>query len=56
MSNLLERKPWLLVIAAFALLIGGWITILVIGSRNTPEPFPLTNPPAPEQATQDAGG
>jgi hypothetical protein len=45
--NLLARKPWLLVVAAFAALIAGWVLTLRIAERHRPVPIPVQVPARP---------
>ena len=35
-STLLARHPWLLVVLAFALLLGAWSTLITIAAKHSP--------------------
>ena len=39
MPRLLHKRPWLLVIVAFLVLIGAWTTLIVFSQRNADEPI-----------------
>ena len=40
----LTRRPWLLVILAFVILIGAWITLFILAGKNAPEFIPVVKP------------
>jgi hypothetical protein len=35
------NRPWLLVVLAFILLIGAWVTLFIIAGKNLPEPVDI---------------
>lgn len=39
--NLLKKRPWLLVIAAFVILISMWTAFIVLAVKNQPAVVPL---------------
>ncbi|BCU78519.1 hypothetical protein [Luteolibacter sp. LG18] len=36
-SSFIDRHPWWFVIAAFALLLGAWSSLIAVAVRNRPE-------------------
>jgi hypothetical protein len=38
---MLTKRPWLLIVMAFLLLIGAWTTLILVATRNPPEEVPL---------------
>lgn len=38
-----RKRPWLLIVVAFVLLIGAWTSLILVASRNVPEVVPLEN-------------
>lgn len=36
-----RKRPWLLIVVAFVLLIGAWTTLILVASRHIPEVIPL---------------
>jgi len=49
MKNPFAKRPWLLVIVAFILLISAWATLITLANKYRPESVPLEIP-----ATADA--
>jgi hypothetical protein len=37
----MKKRPWLIVVFAFALLIAAWSVLIYIAVKNTPETIPL---------------
>lgn len=46
MTNPLHKRPWLMVVLAFAVLLGAWAVFFTIASRNNPQTVPLEATPA----------
>lgn len=46
--ELIANKPWILIIAAFLLLISVWVVFFVLAARNQPERLPLSAAPGTE--------
>lgn len=44
-DSLLARKPWLIIVGVFVLLILVWVVFLNIAFRNKPAEVPLETPP-----------
>jgi len=42
--KILTSRPWLLVILAFVILIGAWITLFILAGKNTPDYLPVVKP------------
>ncbi|MEM7383667.1 MAG: hypothetical protein AAF514_01870 [Verrucomicrobiota bacterium] len=42
MMTLFSKRPWLLIVAAFLLLIGAWATLVRIALDHQPEAIPIT--------------
>jgi hypothetical protein len=47
--NPLKKRPWLLVIMAFVLLIGAWTAFIMIAVKNQPTPVPLEEAATPAE-------
>jgi multidrug efflux pump subunit AcrB len=47
MQNPFARRPWLLVVLAFVLLLAGWAVLFKLASENRPEAIPVPPPQAP---------
>jgi hypothetical protein len=41
MIGFLNRHPWIYVVLAFGLLIGGWTTLVIIASKHRPQEFKI---------------
>jgi hypothetical protein len=41
------RNPWLYVVLAFVVLIGAWLTLILIAAKNPPREFEVV--PTPQQ-------
>lgn len=41
MITFLSKRPWLLIVLAFALLIGGWVFLLKLAAENRPQSVPI---------------
>lgn len=41
MITLLKKRPWLLIVAAFLILIGAWTILITIAVRNQPQAVPF---------------
>ena len=37
----IHRRPWIILVVIFAVLIGAWTTMIIIASKNRPEKVPL---------------
>ena len=45
MIQFFRKRPWLIVVAAFALLISAWSSLIVIAVRNQPETIQIEADP-----------
>lgn len=43
--NPIKKRPWLLIIAAFLILIAGWTVFIKLAVENQPASVPLTSEP-----------
>lgn len=41
MITLFAKRPWIIVVAAFVVLITGWVFLLRLAYRNQPEAIPV---------------
>ena len=41
MIRFIAKRPWILIVIAFAILISGWIFLLRLARENQPETVPL---------------
>ena len=41
MENLITRKPWLLIVGAFVLLIAAWSVLIYLSVNNAPALIPM---------------
>jgi len=41
MIQLISKRPWLLIVFAFIVLISGWVFLLKLAARNQPETVPI---------------
>lgn len=53
MKKAIARKPWLLVVAAFVLLISAWTVLICVAVKNRPEEVPLESGDAPGEGAAD---
>jgi multidrug efflux pump subunit AcrB len=42
--NPIKKRPWLLIVAAFLVLIAGWAAFINLAVKNQPETVPLEAP------------
>ncbi len=55
LSEKIARKPWLLIIAGFLLLISIWTFFFIVALRNQPVRLPLSGTPVPEEVAERPG-
>ena len=41
MITIIKKRPWLLIVAAFLILISAWTALITIAVRNQPKAVPL---------------